>query len=129
MAAGLIALGGCGANGLGLARVPEGSWGGDNVALTVAASSATVEFDCAHARIEQPLSLDGDGRFGVPGTFVREHGGPVHEGEPEDAHPAVFEGQTDGHTLTLNVRLSDVDQRIGPFVAVRGAVARLVKCV
>ena len=56
-------------------------WGGTGIQLTVNDATATVEFDCAHGTIDQPLLIDQDGRFDIPGTFVREHGGPIQEGE------------------------------------------------
>ncbi len=126
-AVGLAALGAaCG--GRGLDRVPEGNWGGAHVSLAVTAAAATVEFDCAHGKTNGPLVLDRDGRFGVAGVFMRE-GGPVRDGEPPDAHPAFYEGSTDGRTLSLTVTLTDQGQTLGPFEAVRGAPPRVLKCL
>jgi hypothetical protein len=118
---------GCGSPALD--RVPDGSWGGDHVSLSVSTSSATVEFDCAHGLIEGPLVLDASGRFSVAGKFAKEHGGPILEGEVEDVHPALYEGATDGRTLTFTVRITDLGETRGPFVAVRGATPRVIKCL
>lgn len=111
-----------------LDRVPEGPWGGDHVALAVAAEEAQVEFDCAHGRIDGPLALDGDGRFRQGGTFVQEHGGPVTEG-PEDRQPAVYSGVSDGRRLIFFLTLTDQAQTLGPFTVLYGAPPRLFKCL
>ena len=99
------------------------------MALAVEAARATVAFDCAHGRMDGPLLLDRDSRFRVGGVFVREHGGPVREGEPEDAHPASYSGTTDGAVLTFEIALSDTNQVLGPFTAVYGAPPRVFRCL
>ena len=108
-------------------RVPEGSWGGEHVALEVTGSGATAEFDCAHATLDEPLRL-ADGRFDVPGVYVREHGGPQRIDEQEDRHPARFEGRLEGDRLTFAVRLTDEDVTIGSFTVVRGKAPLVFKC-
>jgi len=35
--------------------------------------------------------------------YVREHGGPTRDGEPEDSHPAVYFGQLEGSRVTIGV--------------------------
>ena len=62
-----------------------GSWGGQHVGLTVTAAATTIEFDCAHGRIEGAIPLDARGRFDVSGTFVLEHGGPARPDEWQHA--------------------------------------------
>jgi hypothetical protein len=88
-----------------------------------------VEFDCAHGTLDQAPGPDGNGHFDVPGTFFREHGGPVRPGEVPDAHPARYAGTIAGSTLTLTVTITDAQQVVGPFKLVRGASARLMKCL
>lgn len=105
-----------------------GVWGGTGIAVTVTASGATVEFDCAHGTIAQPVVLDASGRFSANGTYVQEHGGPIAPG-PEDSHPAVYRGTVQGSTMTLTVTLSDTAQTVGTFTAVHGASPRIVKCL
>ena len=51
--------------------------------------SGTVEFDCAHASFANPI-FDSRGGFLAKGTFVREHGGPIHPGEKPDQQNAHF---------------------------------------
>jgi len=109
-------------------EVPQGTWGGRSVRLTVAESGAAIEFDCAHGSIEGPLRLE-DGKFDVAGVFVRERGGPVRRGEKPDKRPARYFGSTDGRALTLNVTLTEEDQTLGPFTLRRGASGKLFKCL
>jgi hypothetical protein len=109
--------------------VPQGSWGGDHVELVLDAAHGTIEFDCAHGAMPAPIPLDRDGAFQVTGTFVREHGGPIHDGEAPDQHPAQYAGTTDGQRMTLTVTLSDESLQIGTFDLVRSAPPRLLKCL
>lgn len=97
------------------------------MALEVTAEGGSLEFDCAHATIAEPLRL-ADGRLGVTGVYVREHGGPEHEGEPEDSHPARFEGTLEGDRLTFSVRLTDEGVTIGSFTVVHGKAPLVFKC-
>lgn len=106
-----------------------GSWGGAHVSLIVTESGATTEYDCAHGTIDEPLVPDGRGNFDVSGTHIREHGGPIREGEIPDEHPVRYTGWTDGSNMDLTVSLVDTDERIGTFSLVRGSPARLVKCL
>ena len=106
-----------------------GGWGGEHVQLTVNEANAIVEFDCAHGTLDQPVIADRDGRFDVPGTFVREPGGPVRPGEVPDQHPAQYAGVVDEQTMMLTVTLTDQSQTIGPFALVQGAPPRLFKCL
>ncbi len=105
------------------ARVPNGSWGGPHVRLAVQDQGASIEFDCAHGTLDAPLELDAQGRFDVPGHFIRE-GGPEREG---DTGVAVrYSGRTDGKELTLEIVFPN--QRDGPYTLVLGTGARLFKC-
>src|SRR5262249_26961162 len=83
----LAAGGGCG-SGTGSERVPPGLWGGEHVSMQVTVSDATLQFDCAHGYIGERIRLDAEGRFSVAGVFVREHGGPIGPGAPEDRFAA-----------------------------------------
>jgi hypothetical protein len=110
-------------------RVPSGIWGGDRVQLNVTEQGATTEYDCAHGTIDRPLEVDGTGRFSVTGTHVREHGGPARENEPDDRHPATYEGRMNGDALTLTVTLTDTREDIGTFSLRRDIASRLHKCM
>ena len=93
-------------------RVSPGPWGGDKILLTVTGSGGTLQQICAQGSIGQPLTLDSSGRFDATGTYARQRGGPVREG---DAHPARFTGQMAGMTLMLTVTQTDDGQVFGPF--------------
>src|SRR4051794_6750600 len=77
----------CGGPSTPSGALPSGVWGGDHVTMTVASGGAQFEFDCAHGSIETPIVVDRRGQFGAAGVYVREHGGPIRQGETPDAHP------------------------------------------
>jgi hypothetical protein len=114
----------CG-GGPGLDRVPEGPWGGEHVALLVAAEGAVVDLDCGHGEITAPLRLDAEGGFDLPGYHVRDVG-PVED--PENRRPAMYSGTYDGRRLTLSFRILDGGEADGPFTAFLGAPAQLQEC-
>lgn len=111
------------------AAIPPGVWGARGIHLEVTSSGGTVEYDCAHGGIAEPLALDDQGRFAARGTHIREHGGPVQEGEEPRAEPARYEGRVRRDTMTLTVALTASSERLGPFQLQRGERGRLVKCL
>ena len=113
----------------GPSPLPAGSWGGDHIALTINATATHIEFDCAHGEIPTALAVDARNEFDVPGTFVREHGGPIREGEPADSHPARYAGSVTGRMMVLTVRLTDGTEPIGTYALSRDAPGRVVKCL
>jgi hypothetical protein len=119
----------CGAPMAPETSVPLGSWGGPGIRVEVTAQGATLEYDCAHGTVDQPLVADRDGRVSAAGTHVREHGGPIRVDEPADRHPAQYDGQLSGSSMSLRVTLLDTRQTIGPFDVVLGGPARLLKCL
>jgi hypothetical protein len=108
-------------------RVPAGNWGGEHLQLVVTGSGGTSEFDCAHGSLDSLLTVDGEGRFDVPGTLVRE-AGPVREGEEEPRQSVRYAGSTDGRTMEIEV-VSAIGERIGSFHLERGRTAILRKCL
>jgi len=104
-------------------------WGGDHVAMTVAATATHLEFDCAHGDIPAALMVDARNEFDVAGTFVREHGGPIRDGETADARPARYVGSVGGGAMALTVRLTDTNETVGTFALARGSPGRVVKCL
>src|SRR5215469_13759379 len=72
------------------AQVRMGMWGGDHLRLDVTATGAQAEFDCAHASISEPLTLDAQNHFTVAAQFVTE-GGPSSD-RPATPRPARFAG-------------------------------------
>ena len=109
--------------------VPPGIWGGDHVAMTVAAAATHIEFDCAHGDLAGMLTTDEQGQFSIVGTFVREHGGPIRQGEAPDSHPASYVGAVSARTMMLTVRLTDSSDTIGTFALSLGSAGHVVKCL
>lgn len=97
--------------------------------MSVADPGTHLELDCAHGDIPVVPTLDRQGRFGVAGTYVREHGGPVRLGETVDSHPAIYSGVVESTTLTLTIRLSDTNEPVGTFTLVSGSTGRVFKCL
>lgn len=109
-------------------RVATGTWGGPHIGLSVTDAGAHIEFDCAYGDIARPLTVDDRGTLVVDGVFVREHGGPVREGEEGDKRPARYSGRIDGTTMTLDVILKDANEKIGTFTLQHGAAPGVRKC-
>jgi hypothetical protein len=105
-----------------------GTWGGEHIRLEVTSQGGQVEYDCAHGTIDQKIITDGQGRFDLSGTHVREHGGPIRKDEAADSHPAQFKGQIKGNTMTLTVTESDTREIVGTFTLIYGQTPRLMKC-
>jgi hypothetical protein len=102
---------GCGASGpSALTQVPRGTWGGDDSGLIVSATEIHAHIGCTKGDLPGSIPLDGHGRFDVEGLYNVD-AYPVDRGI---LHPARFFGSTDGHALTLSVRLTDTGQTLGP---------------
>ncbi len=106
----------------------SGMWGGDHISLEVNDSGATVEYDCAHGTITEKLVPDSSGKLVVKGFYVREHPGPIREGEEARGEPAVYSASLNGETMTLTVTLSRTKETVGPFTLTHGKMGRLRKC-
>jgi len=139
---GSVALAGLGAFGLqgcadAVAPNPVGVWGGQHVRLEVMNSAVgvspsaggTIEFDCAHGGLGEPLLPDKSGRFDVAGYYVQEHGGPVRADQPLVAKPARYSGEINGSRMTLVVARTDSAWSAGPFTLQRGSAGMVFKCL
>jgi hypothetical protein len=109
-------------------RLAEGTWGGPHAELTVRPDGATLELDCAHGTLGEPVAVGRDGRFRVSGTFTAERGGPVREGAEPEARPAVYSGRLEGETLTLVITLEGGEE-VGTFQLAHGRSGRITKCL
>ena len=105
-----------------------GLWGGDHISLEVAASGATLDYDCAHGTITQKIVPDQSGKFEVKGFHMREHPGPTRQGESADGEPATYKGSVSDKTMTLAVFLTKTNETIGTFTLTQGKMGRLRKC-
>ena len=103
-------------------------WGGRGVTMRMSAQGATLEFDCAHGSITQPIKPDAKGEFKASGTYTAERGGPVLKANPPRDVPAVYRGVIDGDSMRLEIVMSDKDQSPAPLTLTRGNAGRLVKC-
>lgn len=106
----------------------EGTWGTEHTILVANAAGATLEYDCAHGTIDEPLIPDGDGHFDVGGTHAWEHGGPIQEGE-EEILPARYQGFVFRNSMTLTVTLTDNQEVLGPFVLTQADPGTVYKCL
>ena len=107
-------------------RIPAGIWGGEHIHIEVGTKSATIEYDCAHGRIDGPLAVDGDGRFSLRGTHTAERGGPVRAGEPERSQPATYSGSIRGEKMTLTLKVANGEDET--FTLEKGKQGELFKC-
>jgi hypothetical protein len=105
-----------------------GLWGGEHISMQVTEVRTDIEYDCARAMIEQRITLDGRGRFDVPGTQFAERGGPVRQNGQPAGYPVRFAGQVIGKRMELSVRDSSTKSLIGNFTLVHGAEGKLRKC-
>lgn len=105
-----------------------GTWGGNGLTMEVTESGATLEFDCAHARIGEKIVLSSSGEFSVDGVFVLEAGGPIRLGQEPKEQPANFSGTSEGEKARLTVKLAANDDAIGTYELTLGKQGRLRKC-
>lgn len=110
------------------ASLAEGTWGGPHIELAVGRDGVTVDMDCAHGAVAEPVVLGTDGRFRASGTYVPERGGPEREGGESAGRPAVYSGRLDGETLTLVITLEGAEE-IGTFTLQHGRSGRIRKCL
>jgi hypothetical protein len=108
--------------------VATGTWGGQNVQLDVTADGARLRFSCAQGKIEQPLTLDAEGRFSAKGAFIAEAMGPLREDDPPKSRPAVYSGVVHDDLMTLTVTVPDSKGEGGTFELTRGAPGRIRRC-
>lgn len=108
-------------------QIPRGEWGGNHISMNVSERSAKIEYDCAHGEILGPLTVDGEGKFHLHGTFTRERGGPVRADETSKEEPATYSGTITGNRMTLTMKLSDSDVS-ETFTLEKGKAGELFKC-
>ncbi|MEO8191127.1 MAG: hypothetical protein ABI682_12360 [Acidobacteriota bacterium] len=121
------ALGACSPEPRGGAEAVDGSWGAKGIGLIVDPDgNARVELDCAHGRLDGPLSLGNDGAFVWNGTFAFERPGPARSGDRDPV--ARYRGRIEGDAMTLRIESTSSDRSQGPFVLTRGLAPRIRKC-
>ena len=103
-------------------------WGGRDIRMEVTPAGATVEFDCAHGNVLEPINANAQGEFAARGTYTPEHGGPIRKDNPPRDLPATYKGSIESDTMRLQVLLTDKDQQPEPFTLTRGKTGRVMKC-
>jgi hypothetical protein len=111
-----------------LQKMPQGAWGAPHINLNVTANSAEVEFDCAHGKINGPLTLDSRGRFNLSGSYTREHGGPIREDIKAIERPVRYSGSIVGTAMNLKITPVGSNEVIGTFSLTHGGPGRVFKC-
>ncbi len=109
--------------------LPEGQWGGDHIMLNVRSVQSTIEYDCGHGTIDEPIEFNENGEFLVNGIHVFESGGPIREDDEPERHPAEYSGTVSRRVMTLTVTLTDTGTQIGTFSLELGNPGRLTKCL
>ena len=107
-------------------RIPEGKWGGPHIRLDVSSAGADFEFDCAHGRLQGPLTLQ-NGHFAAKGTFVRERGRVRMEGA-EQGQTVYFKGEVEGSKMILTFSFAADFSETETFTLTHGAEPKLFKC-
>jgi hypothetical protein len=112
------------------ARAAAGDWGGLHLRVSVDEKGASLDFDCAHGRISEPLVLGDDGRFEVKGVYAPERPGPILRDEAERGQPARYRGSVKGDVMTLHVSFGEGDAatELGPYELTHGKPGRVFKC-
>jgi len=106
-----------------------GKWGGKHIGILVSDSSATLEYDCAHGTIDEPIITDDEGKFEVSGIHIFEHGGAIRIDEALDEHPALYKGHILGDEMTLILIITDTNTEIDTFSLTRGDDPLIYKCL
>lgn len=109
-------------------KLETGVWGGQHIRAEVTESGATIEFDCAHGAIDQPITLDDKGGFDIRGKFATEHAGPVRRDEEDNNRSVRYVGRVKGAELTLTISDFNTKEMIGDFTLTHQSEGRLVKC-
>ena len=103
-----------------------GVWGGQHIRFEVTEGGAAIEYDCARGTVKGRILVDRAGRFSVAGTYYREHGGPVREGEGSTGQPVRFNGLIGGSLMKLTVTRGRT--RLGTYTLTRDSEGRVFKC-
>ena len=103
----------------------NGMWGGDQARMQVTDNGATIEFGCANGEIAEPISLDGQGRFQVKGSFTAQTPGPSRAVDSVDATNATYNGRVSGDTLQLEITVNGEKHN---YTLTRGKSTKILGC-
>lgn len=113
---------------LGMSAPPAnqviGTWGGEQVVLTVGPEESVLRLGCAEGHFTSPRGAVRNGRFAQAGSYTRHGGGPsTSEERPLEAR---YEGTLEGDRMTLTVRHGDATDT---YVLMRGVQAKVIRCL
>ncbi|HEY0071623.1 MAG TPA: hypothetical protein VGE04_16785 [Chloroflexia bacterium] len=109
--------------------LPTGAWGGEHLAITVRTEGMFIEFDCAHASFEGPITV-ANGQFQANGTYTRETGVQMEPDLRPQGQPAVINGTVAGANLTIAITIEgDRASQIGPLTATKDQAPVIRKCM
>lgn len=126
LASALLAAAAC--SDMTLISLEINTWGGDHFGISITWTGATVEYDCAEGRIDQPIVLN-NGRFDVRGVHWPGQGGPIGVDTTRVPRPARYQGTVSGDKMTVTVTLTDTNEVLGTFTAWKGRSANVLKCL
>ena len=109
--------------------VATGIWGGPSVRLNVTDGGGEIQLGCAHGTIQQPLTLNSEGRFSAKGAFVAESPGPIHVDKQPKSQPALYSGSVTGQSMTLVITVTETKKEIGTFALKHGVAGRVRRCL
>ena len=112
----------------GASSVATGTWGGADIRLDVTDRGAQADFSCAQGSIDEPMTLDSDGRFDARGSYAPEGPGPQRE-DQSGGRPARYVGRVQGSTMTVTISLIESGEKVGPFTLTHGKTIKITKCL
>lgn len=101
-----------------------GTWGGEQVMLTIGPDTALLRLGCAEGEFPAPDRLDETGRFVQAGSFNAHGGGPSTA--DERTSKAQFEGVLTGDQLSLTVRHGS---SVETHRLTRGLQSKVIRCL
>lgn len=104
-----------------------GTWGGDQMVLTVTADGARVATDCGAGGFTGAPQLDAHGRFVAPGSFESFRPGPQRADAGSASPGATFAGEVAGETMVLTVRPDGEAER--RYTLTQGRRIKLIRCL
>ncbi len=104
-----------------------GVWGGTEASVSLSRAGGAVGYACGAGTIDSAWTVSQNGQFRATGGHFFG-GGPI-PGGGHPPHPAVYTGQIDGSTMVFTVKLTDLNQVLGPFRMVRGGAVVHDMCV
>jgi hypothetical protein len=121
-----------GASRRGRGRAPDtlspGVWGGEHIRFEVTEAGASVEYDCAHGKVEGKIVVDSQGRFDVYGLHYEERGGPARPGDDAAGYRVRLSGRVGGSLMKLTVTRAGTRRVVGTFDLARDREPMIVKC-